>query len=118
MRPAEAKRSVIFTRADGAMNFRPHHQPFNYYARFAPGTADRAKHLKDGTDFFEAIDKGTLPQVSFYKPVGIYNQHPSYTDLMSGDAHIADVLERLRKSPQWSNITNCFSNRRGTATAN
>ena len=104
MRPAEAKRSVIYTRADGAVNFQPHHQPFNYYARFAPGTADRAEHLKDGTDFLEAIEKGTLPQVSFYKPVGIYNQHPSYTDLMSGDAHIADILERLRKSPQWSNM--------------
>ena len=25
-------------------------------------------------------------------------------DLMSGDAHIADILERLRKSPQWSNM--------------
>jgi hypothetical protein len=28
----------------------------------------------------------------FYKPVGRFNQHPSYTDLLSGDAHIADVL--------------------------
>jgi phospholipase C len=42
MRPAEDKRSVIYTRADGAINFQPHHQPFNYYKRFAPGRADRA----------------------------------------------------------------------------
>ncbi|MBI5318550.1 acid phosphatase [Bradyrhizobium sp.] len=104
MRPPADKRKVIYTRADGAINFQPHHQPFNYYARFAPGTADRAAHLKDGADFLAAIEGGTLPQVSFYKPVGLLNQHPSYTDLMTGDAHIADILERLRKSPQWGNM--------------
>ena len=101
MRPAVAQRTVIYTRANGAMNFQPHHQPFNYYARFAPGTKDRTEHLKDGDDFVSDIDKGTLPAVSLYKPVGLYNQHPSYTDLMSGDAHIADLLERLKRSPQW-----------------
>ncbi|MBI5264749.1 MAG: acid phosphatase [Bradyrhizobium sp.] len=104
MRPPAEKRTVIYARADGAINFQPHHQPFNYYARFAPGTEDRASHLKDVADFLKAIDSGTLPHVSFYKPVGLYNQHPSYTDLMTGDAHIADILERLRKSPQWSNM--------------
>jgi acid phosphatase len=103
-RPATEKRWSIYTRADKAPNFQPHHQPFNYYARFAPGTADRREHMKDGEDFLKAIESGTLPQVSFYKPVGLYNQHPSYTDLMSGDAHIADILERLRKSPQWNNM--------------
>ena len=41
------------------------------------------------------IDAGKLPQVSFYKPTGKFNQHPAYTDLMSGDAHLADILERL-----------------------
>jgi len=85
----------------GSVNFQPHHQPFNYYQRFAPGTPDRAQHLKDGDDLLADIDSGKLPRVSFYKPVGRLNQHPSYTDLMSGDAHIAELLERLKKSPQW-----------------
>ena len=52
--PPPAKRKVIYTRGDGSPNFQPHHQPFNYYARFAPGTADRAEHLKDGDDFSAA----------------------------------------------------------------
>ncbi len=103
-RPAEEKRRVIYNREPGSPNFQPHHQPFNYYTRFAPGTEDRMRHLKDGEDFFRAIDEGTLPSVAFYKPVGILTQHPSYTDLLSGDAHIADTLERLRKSPQWSRM--------------
>ena len=98
-RPPQEKRALIYNRNSG--NFQAHHQPFNYFARFAPGTADREKHLKDGEDFLQAIDRGTLPQVSFYKPVGKLTQHPSYTDIQSGDIHIADLLERIQKSPQW-----------------
>jgi len=100
--PRSAKeRAVIYNRGAGSPNFQPHHQPFNYYARFAPGSADRAQHLKDGEDFFQAIDRGTLPQVAFYKPAGRLTQHPSYTDIQSGDIHVSELLERLEKSPQW-----------------
>jgi phospholipase C len=98
------ERAVIYTRANKALNFQPHHQPFNYFARFAPGKKDRDLHLKDGEDFLRDIDAGRLPAVVFYKPVGLFNQHPSYTDLVSGDAHIADILERLRRGPQWSRM--------------
>ena len=103
-RPAIEKRKIIYTRENGSPNFQPHHQPFNYHARFAPGTADRAGHLKDGEDFLRDLDAGMLPAVAFYKPVGILTQHPGYTDLVKGDDHIADVLERLRKSPQWEQM--------------
>jgi len=103
-RPAEEKRAVIYVRDAGSPNFQPHHHPFNFYARFAPGTPDRATHLKDGEEFLKAIDDGTLPAVSFYKPTGRLNQHPAYTDLALGDSHIADLLERLRISPQWNEM--------------
>jgi acid phosphatase len=100
--PRGAKREVIYNFDDPASpNFQPHHQPFNYYARFAPGTPDRARHLKDGGEFVDAIEKGTLPQVSFYKPSGKRNQHPGSTDVQQGDTHIAGLLEKLEKSPQW-----------------
>ena len=100
----EAKRSVIYIRAAPSPNFQPHHQPFNYFARFAPGTADRASHLRDGEDFMADIAAGRLPAVSFYKPAGRDNQHPSYTDIMTGDTHIAAVLEKLRASLQWADM--------------
>ena len=103
-KPPADKRAVIYNRDPGSPIFQPHHQPFNYFARFAPGTADRVKFIKDGAEFHDAIVKGTLPQVSFYKPAGRYTQHPSYTDIQSGDAHIADVLEQLEKSPQWPHM--------------
>jgi len=103
-REASEKRSVIYNRSAGSPNFQPHHQPFNYFARFAPGTPDRAEHLKDGDDFVAAIDNGTLPHVSFYKPPGRLTQHPSYTDIKSGDIHIDGLLAKLEKSPQWPHM--------------
>jgi phospholipase C len=99
-----APRTVIYSKEAGSPNFQPHHQPFNYYAHFAPGTAARAQHLKDAEEMFKAIDAGTLPQVSFYKPPGRLTQHPAYTNIEAGDLHIAELLERLRKSPQWKHM--------------
>ncbi|MGA3237000.1 MAG: acid phosphatase [Bryobacteraceae bacterium] len=89
-------------------NFQYHHQPFNYFASMAPGTAERAKHLKDGglggDRFMEAIKAGALEQVVFYKPQGNLNEHAGYADVQSGDAHIADLIVQLQKSPQWSHM--------------
>jgi len=103
-RDPKAKRTVIYNREPGSPIFQPHHQPFNYFARFAPGTADRARHLKDYADLERDIVQGTLPQVVFYKPTGRVNEHPSYTDLASGDEHIDHLLTRLRNSPQWAKM--------------
>lgn len=104
MQEPTAPRKVIYTSANGAPHFQPHHQPFNYFANYAPGTAARAQHLKDGEDFLSDVEKGTLPAVSFYKPVGMQTQHPSYTDVQTGDRHMDSVLQKLRASPQWKNM--------------
>ncbi|WEK51569.1 MAG: acid phosphatase [Candidatus Kaistia colombiensis] len=89
-------------------NFQYHHQPLNYYASFAPGTEARKAHLRDGglggAELIKAIDAGTLPQVSFYKPQGNLNEHSGYADIQSGDAHIVDVVSHLEKSPQWPHM--------------
>jgi acid phosphatase len=89
-------------------NFQYHHQPFNYFAAYAPGTPARAEHLRDGglagVEFVKAIDAGTLPQVAFYKPQGSLNEHPGYADVAAGDAHLADLVAHLEKSPQWDHM--------------
>ena len=102
MQTPEAPRRVIATTANGAPYFAPHHQPFNYFARFAPGTADRERHLKDYAELVTAIEQGTLPHVAFYKPQGTLNQHPGYTDVLSGDIHIAELVSLIKASPLWS----------------
>jgi acid phosphatase len=81
-------------------NFQYHHQPFNYYANYAPGTAGRT-HLKDETDFFAAATAGNLPAVSFVKPVGVNNEHPGYTDLLTGQQHTIDLINAVRNGPNW-----------------
>jgi len=102
MQAPEAPRRVIATNVNGAPYFAPHHQPFNYFARFAPGTADRERHLKDYAELVAAIEQGTLPQVAFYKPQGTLNEHPGYTDVLSGDIHIAELVSLIKASPLWS----------------
>ncbi len=103
-RDPKDKRTVIYAQGRDQMAFQPHHQPFNYYERFAPGKPERAEHLKDYDDLVGDIDAGRLPQVVFYKPVGRLNQHPNYTDLAQGDEHLDELLERLKKSPQWAKM--------------
>jgi phospholipase C len=88
--------------------FQFHHQVFNYFSNFAPGTPARAEHLRDGgmngAEFIKAIDAGQLPQVTFYKPQGSLNEHAGYADVLSGDQHIADLVAHLEKSPQWAHM--------------
>jgi acid phosphatase len=93
-------------------NFQPHHQPLNYFAQFAPGTAARERHLRDGglgetartNKFLADVEAGKLPPVTFYKPQGNLNMHAGYSDVDAGDRHIAGVINVLRNSPQWSKI--------------
>ena len=88
-------------------NFQYHHQPFNYYAAFDPvsGASNRTSHLKDfDADFLKDAAAGTLPAVAFYKPQGNLNQHAGYANVADGDAHIVDVINKLKASPQWKNM--------------
>jgi acid phosphatase len=74
----------------------------------APGTSERAKHIRDaglsGVEFIRAIDAGKLEHVVFYKPQGNLNEHAGYADVQAGDAHIADVISHLETSPQFKNM--------------
>lgn len=100
-------------------NFQYHHQPFNYFVAFDPGTprgqANRAAHLRDAgvtttpdtlveSRFLSDIHDGTLPAVTFYKPQGTFNEHAGYASIIDGDQHIAAVLSELKASPQWPHM--------------
>lgn len=102
---ALANRDSIYN--DSQPNFQPHHQPFNYYARFDPqrGASERKAHLKDfEQSFLRDAAAGELPAVAFYKPQGNLNQHAGYTNISDGDAHIAKVIRQLQQSPQWKSM--------------
>ena len=79
--------------------FQFHHQPFNYYANYAPGTAARAAHLRDEQEFIAAAESGDLKPVSFVKPVGAENEHPGYASEHSGSSHLVDLLQAIENGP-------------------
>lgn len=110
---AGAWQAALDGRGEGERpNFQFHHQPFNYFKQFGPGTTARAEHLRDGglgdspisNKFIADAIAGKLPAVAFYKPQGNLNLHAGYSDVESGDAHVANVIEHLKKSPQWKDM--------------
>jgi phospholipase C len=84
------------------VNFQYHHQPFNYFANYAPGTAARTAHLKDETEFLSAAQGSStscdLKPVSFIKPIGNENEHPGYTGETQGSNHLVELLKSIEGS--------------------
>ena len=82
--------------------FQFHHQPLNYYATFAPGTAARAAHLRDEEEFLAQAGSSTksckLKEVSFVKPVGAENEHPGYASESRGSDHLVELLTAIEES--------------------
>jgi acid phosphatase len=81
--------------------FQFHHQPFNYFANYAPGTPGRA-HLQDEQSFIDAAHASTseckLNSVSFVKPIGLENEHPGYTSETRGSDHLVGLLSMINSS--------------------
>jgi phospholipase C len=82
--------------------FQYHHQPFNYFANYAPGTAARQAHLRDEAEFLDAAKNGELKPVSFVKPIGAENEHPGYASEHQGSNHLVDLLTAIESGPQAS----------------
>jgi phospholipase C len=83
--------------------FQFHHQPFNYFANYAPGTTPRAQHLRDEAEFLTLARSSTeedcnLKSVSFIKPIGLENEHPGYTSETAGSSHLVELLKAIEGS--------------------
>jgi acid phosphatase len=82
--------------------FQFHHQAFNYYANYAPGTAARAAHLRDEDEFLKLAKSSdrscNLKPVSFIKPVGAENEHPGYASATAGSSHLVDLVRAVEHS--------------------
>jgi acid phosphatase len=83
-------------------SFQTHHQPFNYYANYAPGTPGRA-HLQDEQDFLHAVQTAALPAVSFVKPLGLENEHPGYASEANGSDHLVELIQAIEDGPEAGN---------------
>jgi phospholipase C len=70
--------------------------------------AQRSAHIKDTTDFFAAVDNGSLPAVSFVKPDGLLDGHPasSKEDLFEG--MVKKIMDHLTANPELFATTALF----------
>jgi phospholipase C len=91
--------------------FQYHHQPFGYYAKYAPfnpdgtlnpATTGSGSHLQDEQNFLADVSAGRLPAVSFIKPLGPDNEHPGYASLLRGQQHVADLVAAIQNSKFWN----------------
>ena len=100
----------------------PHHAWFQYYASTinakhtrpsslaaigssfeADGvTAEPANHEYDTHDFFDALNAGYLPAVSFLKAPAYQDGHAGYSNPIDEQAFIISVINALQKSPMWA----------------
>jgi acid phosphatase len=82
--------------------FQYHHQAFNYFEAYAPGTPARRQHLRDEAEF-EALAANSrrrceLKPVSIIKPIGAENEHPGYASVHTGSDHVVDLLKAINGS--------------------
>ena len=93
----------------------PHHQPFQYYpstenpAHTRPlslseiGHAGAANHQYDIHDFFDTVNAGNFPAVSFLKAPGYQDGHAGYSDPLDEQTFVVHVLNFLQRQPDWDN---------------
>ena len=92
------------SRTNLGTNFIWHHQPFAYFDNYAPWVdgvrnVRSAAHLQDERNFLRDLENGTLPRVSFLKPIGPDNEHPGYSSLLQGQQHVADLVTAIQINP-------------------
>ena len=73
---------------------------FESYATAIMGNpSQRQAHIKDTTDFFNAIDNSTLPAVSFVKPDGLLDGHPASSKIDLFEAMTRKIFDHLKANP-------------------
>ncbi|HSY11076.1 MAG TPA: alkaline phosphatase family protein [Verrucomicrobiae bacterium] len=94
----------------------PHHQPFQYYVstqnlhHTRPTSVatigqqgDAGNHQYDTHDFFDAINAGNFPAVSFLKAPGYQDGHAGYSDPLDEQTFIVDTINFLSQTQYWGN---------------
>jgi len=58
-------------------------------------TGQRQAHIKDATDFFDALDHGQLTAVAYVKPDSLVDGHPASSKLDLFEAMIQKITDKL-----------------------
>jgi phospholipase C len=94
-------------------DYSAHHEPFQYYASTANphhlppaseteiGHNGQANHQYDLSDFYETLEDGNLPSVSFLKAARYQDGHAGYSDPLDEQRWLVTVINALEHSPDW-----------------
>ncbi|HEY4042704.1 MAG TPA: alkaline phosphatase family protein [Rhodopila sp.] len=82
--------------------------PFNYQSKFMANPALRGVASQDTADFYNDLHSGSLPAVSFVKPSGVNDGHPSSSKFDIFEAFTKKVLIELRNNPDLWKTTAVF----------
>ena len=97
------------------VDYIPHHEGFQYYA----GTANphhvrpssisaighddgNVHHQYDLHDFFDAINAGNFPAVSFLKAEGYQDGHAGYSSPLDEQTFMVNTINFLESRPEWA----------------
>ncbi|HEV2549255.1 MAG TPA: alkaline phosphatase family protein [Stellaceae bacterium] len=72
----------------------------SYVTAIMGDPAQRAAHIKDAVDFFDAVDHDELPSVSFLKPDSFIDGHPASSKPDLFEAMVENVLDHLQAKPE------------------
>jgi phospholipase C len=96
-------------------DYSPHHEPFEYYASTANpshlppanmaeiGHNGQANHQYDLSLFYQALNHGNLPAVSFVKAAEYQDGHPGYSDPIDEQHFLVNTINAVQSSPFWRN---------------
>ena len=94
-------------------DYSPHHNPFQYYkstanpkhlppsSEAAIGHTDQANHQYDLSDFYETLQDGNMPSVSFLKAAEYQDAHPGYSDPLDEQTFLVNTINQIEQSKFW-----------------
>jgi phospholipase C len=73
--------------------------PFQYDTSIMSNPAQVAAHIQDTVNLYADIGNGTLPAVSFVKPSGYVDGHPSSSKLDLFEGFVKKIVDQVEASP-------------------
>ena len=74
--------------------------PFQYDTSIMANAAVRTAHIQDTENLYSDIANGTLPAVSFVKPSGLVDGHPSSSKLDLFEGFSKKIVDAVRANPK------------------
>jgi phospholipase C len=73
--------------------------PFQYDTSIMANAAIRTAHIQDTANLYSDIQNGTLPAVSFVKPSGLVDGHPSSSKLDLFEGFVQKIIDAVQANP-------------------